>query len=88
MVILRIRIPISRLKRYLKENLGISFIIACQILLAVCVLIFQMNPAMANEVAIYAFYSLVIGVVLQLVCLVIYGKENDGSNSGGTVDKI
>ena len=34
---------------------------------------------LANEVAIYAYYALVAGVVLQLVCFLKYGEK--GGNS-------
>jgi hypothetical protein len=34
----------------------------------------------ANEVAIYAYYALVGGVVLQLVCFLKYNKKNGEKN--------
>jgi len=73
---IRIRVPSYRLKRYFGENLGAPFIIVFQILLVACAgLLVQGNSAMANEVAVYAYYSLVVGVVLQLVCFIKHGKR-------------
>lgn len=73
----KIRVPVHRLKRYFRENLGAPFIIAFQVLLLGCAgLLVQGNSALANEVAIYAYYSLVIGVVLQLICFMKRGEKD------------
>jgi heme/copper-type cytochrome/quinol oxidase subunit 4 len=69
-----VRIPIGRLRRYLKENLGAPFVICFMVLLlAAALLLVNGAERAANEVAVYAYYSLVIGVVLQLVCFLKYG---------------
>jgi heme/copper-type cytochrome/quinol oxidase subunit 4 len=34
------------------------------------------SESLANELAIYAYYALVVGVVLQLVCFLKYNKRN------------
>jgi hypothetical protein len=31
--------------------------------------------SIANDIAVYAYYSLVIGVVLQLICYLKYGER-------------
>ena len=69
---------LPRAKKYLKANLGASFIIGFQILLIICAsLLFQGNSALANEVAVYAYYLLVVGVVLHFVSFLRYGKEGE-----------
>jgi len=76
MVTIRITIDPLKIKRYFKDNLGAPFVICFQVLLLSCAgLLIQGNSALANELAIYAFYSLVIGVVLQLISYVRYNKE-------------
>lgn len=57
-----------RIKRYLKISPGAPFIIGFQLLLLICAgLLIQGNSVMASEVAVYAYYLLVAGVVLQLI---------------------
>lgn len=68
-------VSVPRIKRYLKDNPGAPFIIGFQLLLLVCAgLLIQGNSVMANEVAVYAYFLLVIGVVLQLIAYVRHGK--------------
>ena len=65
---MKITINIPRIMRYFRQNLGIPFVIVFQILLLSCaVLLIWGYSNLANGVAIYGYYSLVIGVVLQLV---------------------
>lgn len=67
---------LPKIKGYLKDNPGVPFVVGFQVLLVVCVgLLIQGSPAMAEEVAIYAYFLLVIGVVLQLVVFVRRRKE-------------
>jgi len=57
----------GRLKDYLKENWGAPFIVGFQALLLACAgLSVQGNSGLASELAAYAYYLLVIGVILQL----------------------
>lgn len=57
--------------RYFRDNLGTSFIIAFMMLLITCAALLAIeNEKMANELAVYAYYSLVIGVLLQLTSYV------------------
>lgn len=64
-----------RIKRYLKDNPGAPFVIGFQLLLLICAgLLIQGNSVMANEVAGYAYFLLVIGVVLQLIAYVKHGN--------------
>lgn len=69
---------LPRVKRYFKENPGAPFIIGFQILLIICAsLMFQGNSVSANEVAAYAYYLLVVGVVLQFLFFLRCGKEGE-----------
>jgi len=70
-----VRVP-PEIKRYFKNNPGAPFIIGFQLLLVVCAsLLIQGNSAMAEEVAIYAYFLLVAGVVLQLIAHVRHRNE-------------
>jgi len=65
-----------KIKEYFKDNPGVPFVIGFQLLLVVSAgLLIQGSSATANEVAIYAYYLLVIGVVLQLFSFVRHRKE-------------
>jgi len=75
---------LPRIKRYFRENLGAPFVIGFQVLLLVAAGFLVLgNSALANEVAVYAYYSLVAGVVLQLISFVRQGKEAEKKGSGG-----
>jgi hypothetical protein len=57
------------IERYSKENWGAPFVLVFMgLLLAAAVCLVSGLEWWANEVAMYAYYSLVVGVVLQLVC--------------------
>jgi ABC-type Mn2+/Zn2+ transport system permease subunit len=65
---MEVTINITKIVKYFRENLGAPFIIFFQMLLLFCAfLLVRGYSNLANDVAIYAFYSLMIGVVLQLV---------------------
>jgi hypothetical protein len=67
----------SRVKGYVKENWGAPFIVGFMTLLMVAVVSLLMGLAvLADEVAVYAYYALVFGFVLQLVCFLKYSKRN------------
>lgn len=67
----------SRIKRYSRENWGAQFITGFMIILLVAVVsVATGSESLANELAIYAYYALVVGVVLQLVCFLKYNKRN------------
>ena len=71
----------ARVKGYVKENWGAPFIVGFMLLLVVAAASLSMSLAvLANEVAIYAYYALVAGVVLQLVCFLKYKKRNGELN--------
>ncbi len=69
------RLRVVRVKRYLGENWGAPFVVGFQLLLLVCAgLLVRGDSTLANEFAVYAYYMLVMGVVLQLVSFVRHGK--------------
>lgn len=58
-----------RAKRFFRENPGAGFVVGFQILLVTCaVLLVSGLSFLAEGVAVAAYFLLVIGVVLQLVC--------------------
>ena len=76
---IKVKIRITpRWARYFKENWGVPFIIAFQVLLISAAGYRAYGQAeMANQIAIYAYYALVIGVVLQLVSYLRYGESGE-----------
>jgi uncharacterized membrane protein len=72
----------QRTKNYFKENWGAPFIIAFMILLIIAAIYLSLgNEAYANEIAIYAYYALVIGVFLQLASYIKYAKKEEKQKS-------
>ena len=64
-----------RPKQYLRENWGAPFVVAFILLLTTSAIFLSIGESdTANSVAVYAFYSLVIGVVLQIASYVKYGE--------------
>jgi hypothetical protein len=60
----------------LRENWGAPFVLAfILLLLASAVLLSSGNSNSANNIAVYAFYALVLGVVLQIASYIRYGEE-------------
>ena len=72
----------SRIKWYFRGNLGAPFIIVFQALMLICAgLLILGDSELANGVAMGAYVSLVIGVVLQLFSFLMRGRnlsKNDG----------
>jgi hypothetical protein len=69
------KIP-ARAKGYVKENWGAPFVVGFMALLMVAAVSLLMDfVVLANEVAVYAYYALVVGVVLQLACFLKYRKK-------------
>ena len=65
----------------MRENWGAPFIVGFMLLLMVAAASLSMGLAvLTNEVAVYAYYALVIGVVLQLACFLKYTKRNGEKN--------
>jgi hypothetical protein len=65
-----------RVKGYVKENWGAPFVLGFMALLMVAAVSLLMGlVVLADEVAVCAYYALVAGVVLQLVCFLKYRKR-------------
>ena len=66
----------ARVKGYVRANWGAPFIVGFMLLLVVAAGSLSVGlDVLANEVAVYAYYALVAGVVLQLVCFVKFGEK-------------
>ena len=67
---------LAKMKGYFRENWGAPFVIGFMVLLIVAAGSLAIGlGSLANEVAIYAYYALVAGVVLQLVCFLKFGEK-------------
>jgi hypothetical protein len=65
----------ERARGYVRENWGAPFVVGFMALLMVAAVFLLMDFAvLANEVSVYAYYVLVVGVILQLVCFLKYRK--------------
>jgi len=68
---------LTRTKGYVRENWGAPFILGFMLLLMVAAASLSMGlDFLANDVAFYAYYALVAGVALQLVCFLKYGERS------------
>jgi hypothetical protein len=68
-------------KRYFKGDPGTPFILAFIVLLvSAAALLVAGKTSEANSVAIYAFYSLVLGLIIQLGVVVREGRKHTISN--------
>ena len=71
------RVP-SRVKEYVKENWGAPFVLGFIALLMIAAVSLLINfSVLADEMAVYAYYALVIGIVLQLACFLKYRKSEE-----------
>jgi hypothetical protein len=68
---------LAKIKGYVRENWGAPFVVAFMLLLVVAAASLAIGlDFLANEVAVYAYFALVAGVVLQLVCFLKYGERS------------
>lgn len=75
MVARSIKIP-PRIKRYIRENPGAFFVVCFQALLLMCAfLLIRGNSVFAERIAVWAYFSLVVGFLLQLVNFARRGRE-------------
>lgn len=66
-----------RVKGYVRENWGAPYIVGFMVLLVgASTSLFMGSESLADLLAVYAYYFLVAGVVLQLVCFLKYNKSN------------
>jgi hypothetical protein len=70
------KIPV-RVIGYVRENWGAPFIVGFMLLLMISAVSLSVSlTALADEVAVYAYYALVIGVFLQIACLLKFKRRN------------
>ena len=72
---------LGRIRGYVRENWGAPFVLGFIVLLVVAAVFLAVGLEwLASEVANYAYFALVAGVVLQLVCFLKYDKEEGSEN--------
>jgi hypothetical protein len=70
------------LKSYFRENPGTPFILAFMILLIyAAVLLIAGRSVEANAAGVYAFYALVLGIVIQIGVIVREGRKHSRSSN-------
>lgn len=70
-----------RVKGYVRENWGSPFVVGFIFLLLSAATLLSLGISYwAEQIAVYAYYGLIIGVVLQIVCYVKYKKVRDYEN--------
>lgn len=75
------KIPV-RVKGYVRENWGAPFIMGFILLLIIAATSLSIGlVTLADEIAVYAYYALVVGVVGQLICCLKFNKRNGEKNN-------
>lgn len=70
-----------RVKRFFRENPGSLFIVGLQVLLAACAVMLVFGTGwLADGVAVVAYFMLVAGIVVQLVCFL---RDSRGGQASG-----
>jgi len=65
-----------KVEGYVKENWGSPFIAGFMLLLvSAAVSLSGGFSSLANGIGVYAYYALIVGVILQLVCFVKYREK-------------
>ena len=59
----------SQLSKYLQENPGADFVVAFILALLIVALVYPLDRDIADKIVSFAFFSLVSGVVLQVLTL-------------------
>jgi len=76
---------LSRVNGYVRANWGASFIAGFMLLLLVAAVSLSIGlVALADGVAVVAYYALVVGVVLQSIYYLKYDKRNGEKNMSQT----
>lgn len=66
----------TRVETYIRENPGALFIIFSQVLLVTCAfLLVGEATVVAEELAVYAYVTLILGVTLQLFTYLLHSTE-------------
>jgi hypothetical protein len=65
-----------KVKGHVKKNWGSPFIVGFILLLiSAAVSLSEGLSSLADGIAVYAYYALIVGVILQLVCFVKYREK-------------
>jgi hypothetical protein len=68
-----------KIRVYVKENWGSPFIAGFMFLLIGAAVSLSVSlSSLADTIAVYAFYALVCGVILQIICFLKYSHKNEG----------
>jgi heme/copper-type cytochrome/quinol oxidase subunit 4 len=71
----------AKVKAYVRENWGAPFVAGFMFLLVVAAVSLVMGlEFFADGVAVFAYFALVVGVVLQLACFLKYGEKGGDDN--------
>ena len=77
------RIIRAKLKTYIRQNWEAPFIIGFMLLIAVAAVFLAIRSALPAEVlAIIAYFSLAVGVIVRFTRLLTKDKEQDKKNHG------
>ncbi|MBT0158547.1 hypothetical protein G4O51_01020 [Candidatus Bathyarchaeota archaeon A05DMB-2] len=72
----------SRIKRYITENWGAPFIIGSVSLLIIAAALMTMSlTTLSNEAAVYAYFSLILGVAGQLIRYLKFNKKTGDNDN-------
>lgn len=72
-----------RVKGYIRENWGAPFVVGFMLLLMIAATSLSVGLAtLADELAVCAYFALVVGVIGQLVCYLKFNKRNGEKNYG------
>jgi len=78
---MKVKIKFEKIN-YFKENWGAPFIIIFMTLLIIAAVALTIGlEDIANQLAEYAYYSLVIGVILQIASYIKYERKQTHNNS-------
>ncbi len=69
---------IFRVKKYVKENWGSPFIMGFMLLLVGSAVSLSFGlSSLADNIAVSAFYALIVGLILQVVSLLRIGRKRE-----------
>ncbi len=78
---------LKQLKNYFKTNLGTPFVLVFMVLLlSAAALLTTGRPNEANNVANYAFYSLVLGIAIQVGVVIRESRKHPHSSDSRPAD--
>jgi hypothetical protein len=73
---------IKSLRRYFRTNPGSLLILTFQVLLVIATILLTIgNSGAANQIALYAFLAVVVGIAIQFVLLSWADKKGNRANN-------